>query len=39
MMKEKRIYFIAMVCLLSSSMWALTIPQGTLTTLKPVITP
>ena len=29
-MKEKRIYFIAMVCLLSSSMWALTIPQGTL---------
>ena len=30
MMKQKRIYFIAMVCLLSSSMWALTIPQGTL---------
>ncbi len=29
-MKQKRIYFIAMVCLLSSSMWALTIPQGTL---------
>ena len=29
-MKQKRIYFTAMVFLLSSSMWALTIPQGTL---------